>query len=132
MAKRQRARLVEPIEEETSETTAPEDAGDTDAVDEAVADGETTDRSYRPLYDEEDLDATVETLPVHEMLAKLVAIEPYLAAYFYSNPRGYMFKSMMSRKRRARRKKVVKLLDEIIDAVKYDDFLAQMDGGSYL
>jgi hypothetical protein len=39
---------------------------------------------------------------------------------------------MMSKKRRARRKKVLKLLDEIKDAVKYDDFLAQTDAGSYL
>jgi hypothetical protein len=103
-------------------------AGDTAAVDEAGDD----DKGNPSLYDEEDLNPSVETLPVEKLLAKLIAIEPYLAAHFYGNPRGYTFKAMMSRKRRSRRQKVLKLLDEIIDAVKYDDFLAQTDAGSCL
>jgi hypothetical protein len=90
------------------------------------------DEGHRLLYDEEDLNPEVGTLPVHQLLAKLDALQPYLEAHFYGNPRGHSFKAMMSRKRRARRAKVLKLLDEIRDAIKYDDFLAQTDAGSYL
>jgi len=146
MAQRKRLKLVEPVEDQAVlEATAPEETGDTPAVDDVDVVEDVGQRMLRTrgrvkFSNDEEEEAYFEdeytpdkkpTTP--QIIGQLARIELDIRSLFYNgdpkgNERHWHYKKYGSERRRRRRVKVLKALNVVIEELELDNALMIQQG----